>query len=98
VQKVKTLKTAGGSIVCRRCSATSKRTKKQCKAPAVKGKQTCRFHGGYSTGFTTENGKLRCIEANTKFGHETREIRRIRQKKLRELRRIEVVMKISGLL
>jgi len=28
-----------------RCSATSKRTKKRCKAPAVNGWTVCRFHG-----------------------------------------------------
>lgn len=98
MQKVEILSTAGGRIICRRCSATSKRTKRQCKAPAVKGKQTCRFHGGYSTGFATESGKRRCIEANTTFGNETRAMRRVRQKKLRELKRIEAVMRIAGML
>jgi len=29
----------------RRCAATSKRTKKRCKAPAVRGWKVCRFHG-----------------------------------------------------
>jgi hypothetical protein len=28
-----------------RCSATSKRTKMRCKAPAVRGWNVCRFHG-----------------------------------------------------
>jgi hypothetical protein len=28
-----------------RCSATSKRTRKRCMAPAVKGWTVCRFHG-----------------------------------------------------
>jgi hypothetical protein len=28
-----------------RCSATSKRTKERCKAPAVRGWNVCRFHG-----------------------------------------------------
>lgn len=28
-----------------RCSAKSKRTKCQCRAPAEKGKNVCRFHG-----------------------------------------------------
>jgi hypothetical protein len=28
-----------------RCSATSKRTKQRCKAPAVRGWNVCRFHG-----------------------------------------------------
>ncbi len=29
----------------RRCSATSKRTGKPCRAPAVRGWAVCRFHG-----------------------------------------------------
>jgi len=29
----------------RRCTATSKRTHKRCKAPAVRGRNVCRFHG-----------------------------------------------------
>jgi hypothetical protein len=28
-----------------RCTATSKRTREQCKAPAVQGWTICRFHG-----------------------------------------------------
>ncbi len=28
-----------------RCGATSKRTRKPCRAPAVKGWRVCRFHG-----------------------------------------------------
>jgi hypothetical protein len=28
-----------------RCSATSKRTRERCKAPAVRGWAVCRFHG-----------------------------------------------------
>lgn len=28
-----------------RCTATSKRTHKRCKGPAVKGFRVCRFHG-----------------------------------------------------
>jgi len=28
-----------------RCSATSKRTKQRCGAPAERGKNVCRFHG-----------------------------------------------------
>ena len=30
----------------RRCRAKSKRSGKQCKAPAVRGKAVCRMHGG----------------------------------------------------
>ncbi len=33
-----------------RCSATSKRTRKRCCAPAVKGWTVCRFHGARGGG------------------------------------------------
>lgn len=39
-------KTLGGRVTCTQCNATSKRTKERCRAPAVKGKTKCRFHGG----------------------------------------------------
>jgi hypothetical protein len=52
---------AGGKIVCRRCTAKSKRTGEQCKKPALKTSRTqkCEFHGGRSTGPKTEAGKAR---------------------------------------
>ncbi len=55
------LSCAGGKIVCRRCTAKSKRTGKQCKKPALKTSRTqkCEFHGGRSTGPKTEAGKAR---------------------------------------
>jgi hypothetical protein len=46
-----------------------------CKAPAMKGKNVCRTHGGLSTGCKTEAGRLRCAEAKTIHGRETREAR-----------------------
>ena len=33
-----------------RCSATSKRTRKPCRAPAVRGWSVCRFHGARGGG------------------------------------------------
>ncbi len=33
-----------------RCSATSKRTRKPCQAPAVRGWTVCRFHGARGGG------------------------------------------------
>ncbi len=33
-----------------RCSARSKRTRKRCRAPAVKGWTVCRFHGARGGG------------------------------------------------
>jgi hypothetical protein len=92
VQKVETLTTAGGRITCKRCQATSKRTKQQCNAPAAKGKFVCRFHGGKSTGPVTKEGKQRCIAANTTYGHETRAMRAERKKKLKELKELESII------
>jgi hypothetical protein len=70
-----TLKTMGGLIACQRCLARSKRTKKQCKAPAIAGRKACKNHGGASTGPKTEQGRQRCAEARTIHGNETRKAR-----------------------
>jgi hypothetical protein len=80
-----TMSTAGGRIVCKQCQATSKRTKQQCCAPAIKGKNVCRTHGGLSTGPKTEQGRQRCAEAKTIHGNETRAKRAERSRKSAEL-------------
>ena len=67
--------TLGGRITCPRCQAKSKRTKLQCRAPALKDKRVCKTHGGKSTGPKTEAGRQRCSEAKTVHGRETRSIR-----------------------
>ena len=92
------LSTAGGKIRCMRCQAISKRTKQQCGAPAMKGKRVCYTHGGRSTGPKTDKGKQRCAVAKTVHGRETRVIRKARQKKLAELRILEIEMKAMGLI
>ncbi|OCX70061.1 hypothetical protein A6M27_12080 [Acidithiobacillus thiooxidans] len=46
-----------------RCTAKSKRSGVQCRAPAVRGKTKCRMHGGKSTGARTAEGKERCRQA-----------------------------------
>ena len=66
---------AGGHITCNRCQAMSKRSRQRCKAPSMKGKAVCRTHGGLSTGPNTEAGRLRCAEAKTIHGRETRKTR-----------------------
>ena len=66
------LTTAGGKIVCRRCSAMSKRTKLQCGGPAIKGKTKCKFHGGLSTGPKSELGRQICSAVKTVNGKDTR--------------------------
>jgi hypothetical protein len=80
------LTTAGGKIVCRRCSAMSKRTKLQCGGPAIKGKTKCKFHGGFSTGPKSELGRQICSAVKTIHGKETRaqrERHRITARKIR---------------
>jgi hypothetical protein len=53
----------------------SKRTKQQCRAPAMKGKRVCKTHGGKSTGPKTQAGRQRCADAQTIHGNETRQAR-----------------------
>ena len=40
-----TFLTLGGRVQCTQCRAMSKRTRLRCRAPAIKGKAVCRFHG-----------------------------------------------------
>jgi hypothetical protein len=77
--------TAGGKILCFRCQATSKRTHVQCGAPATKGKQMCRFHGGKSTGPRTKVGKERCAKVKTIHGLSSRHSRRELSQELQEI-------------
>jgi hypothetical protein len=83
---------ASGRIRCGRCQATSKRTKLQCGAPAVREKRVCRFHGGKSTGPKTDEGRKRCGIAKTVHGGETRAIRAARPAKMAELSMIEKII------
>jgi hypothetical protein len=85
------LVTAGGKIRAGRCLARSKRTGDQCGAPAEKGKQVCRFHGGRSTGPRTELGKEKIRAALTSHGRETRSARQRRSAKFAEMRGLEEV-------
>ena len=62
------LTTLGGRVECRQCNALSKRTKQQCKVPAIRGKTKCRFHGGASTGPKSKAGRDRIAAAQLKHG------------------------------
>ncbi len=66
---------AGGHIICNQCQAMSKRSRQRCKAPAMRFKKCCFYHGGKSSGPKTEVGRQRCAEAKTIHGRETREAR-----------------------
>ena len=84
---------AAGRIRCSRCQALSKRTKRQCGAPSVRGKRVCRFHGGKSTGPITIDGKLRCAKAKTIHGWETRGKREVRAEKFKEMKILVSLLK-----
>ena len=86
-----TFVTAGGRIRCLQCQAKSKRTKQQCRAPAAKGKTNCRFHGGYSTGPKTLEGRQRCAEVKTIHGNESRQARADRSLTIARLAVLEEV-------
>jgi hypothetical protein len=90
--------TLGGRVTCTQCNAKSKRTKQQCRNPAIKGKTKCKHHGGRSTGSRTPEGKASQIAANTKHGNETRAIRKERSAKLAELYEIEKEMRNMGMI
>jgi hypothetical protein len=90
--------TLGGRVTCTRCNAKSKRTKQQCRNPAIKGKTKCKHHGGLSTGSKTPEGKTRQIAANTKHGNETRAIREKRSAKIAELYELEMLGRELGLI
>ena len=81
--------TLGGRVECRQCNAKSKRAQQQCKAPAIKGKTKCRFHGGRSTGAKTAEGRSRIAEAHTIHSRQTLQKRLETSYKLAELYHLE---------
>jgi hypothetical protein len=98
MQKQIWLLTAGNKIHCRRCQATSKRTRLQCGAPALSGKSVCRFHGGRSTGPRTEAGKARIAAAMTVHGNSTRQARSELGEELAYLAMLEQTGRLVGLI
>lgn len=96
--KEKWLLTAGNRIHCRRCQATSKRTRHQCGAPAMSSKNVCRFHGGRSKGPRTGAGRARCAAAKTIHGNSTRQARRELSEELAYLAMLEQTGRLVGLI
>ena len=90
--------TLGGRIRCPRCQAKSKRTKQQCRSPAIRGKRCCRIHGGKSTGPRTQQGRNLCGAAKTLHGRERRAIRAKRQQALAELKLLERMGRAVGIM
>lgn len=93
-----TFSTAGGRITCFQCQAMSKRTEQQCRAPATKGQNVCRFHGGRSTGPKTLDGRQRIVDAMTTHGNEARAVRIARSERLSELEALDTLGRLIGLI
>jgi len=85
---------AGGKISCNQCTAKSKRSGVQCRAPALKTSkaQKCRVHGGKSTGPKTQDGIQRIRKANMTHGNQTKQAKEIRVKALINLAHLQDVM------
>jgi hypothetical protein len=81
--------TLGGRVLCNQCQARSSRTKLQCRAPAIKGKQVCKTHGGRSTGPKTAEGRARCAKAKTIHGQDSRAQRAEHSARMHEIRVLE---------
>ncbi len=65
-------KTAHEPLATNRCTAMSKRTRRQCRSSAIIGRSTCRMHGGTSVGAITPEGKERSRQAVLKHGMYTK--------------------------
>ena len=98
---ISSLLTAGGKIICLRCTAKSKRSGEQCKKPALKTSRTqkCQFHGGRSTGAKTVVGKARQRASVITSGYHTKETVEARARSARLLAGLEdamYVLKMTG--
>jgi hypothetical protein len=88
---------AGGRIQCRRCQALSRRSKGQCKKPALRTHAVCAFHGGKSTGPRTQEGKARIAQAHTIHGNETKAKREGRSRSDAYMRNLEDLLYVFGM-
>ena len=94
------LLTAGGRLVCARCTAKSKRTGEQCGRPALKVSKTqkCQFHGGRgNSGPKTPEGKARALAAHTKTGDCSKAARDADAGVSARLLRLEDAMHVLGM-
>jgi len=101
VDNQKMLVTAGGKVVCARCTAKSKRTGQQCGRPALKisKNQKCQFHGGRgNSGPNTPEGKARAIAAHTTHGQSSKAAREAHARASARLLRLEDAAIVLGLI
>jgi hypothetical protein len=62
-----------------RCTAHAKTTGQRCRGPAVRGRTTCRMHGGTSRGPKTAEGLERSRKARWKHGLFSKQMRDLRR-------------------
>ena len=94
------LVTAGGRLVCARCTAKSKRTGEQCGRPASKNSKSrvCHMHGGRgNSGPKTPEGKARSIAAHTKTGDCSQAARDAHARAAARLMQLEDSMHVLGM-
>jgi hypothetical protein len=72
-----------------RCSATSKRTKQRCKAPALRGWNVCRFHGARGG---APVGRTNGFYKHGLYTHKATEARRLISDLLRQCRKTIAVV------
>ena len=97
----KMLVTAGGRVVCARCTAKSKRTGQQCGRPASKNSKArvCHMHGGRgNSGPKTPEGKARAAAAHTKTGEFSNAAREAHARASARLLRLEDAAIVLGLI
>lgn len=92
----KTLSTAGGKILCRRCLAHSVRTKVQCAKPAVKSSanQKCQSHGGR---IHTPDALARITKAHVTHGQTTKQAKEQYRQDAALLRELEDALHFLGI-
>ena len=95
----KMLVTAGGRVVCARCTAKSKRSKLQCGRPAMRGRTTCNFHSGKgNSGPKTPEGRAKSIAAHTTHGQASRAAREAHARASARMLRLEDAAILLGLI
>jgi hypothetical protein len=76
----------------------SKRSRQQCKKPALRGKNVCGFHGGKSCGPKTPQGRQRIADAKTAHGYDSRAKREQRSRSSAKLMALEDIGWVLGMM
>lgn len=89
--------TAGGAVLCDRCTALA-RNGAQCGRPALKSSKTqkCELHGARSTGPRSETGKQRIREAHWIHGERSASGIARSSKEAARIRQLEDALRLLG--